>query len=293
MSLNRFEVFQTVVECGSLTKAGEILNTTQSGVSHAIASLESEFGFSLLIRGKAGVYLTDNGVDMLKYVREILAINEKMKQEAASIIGIETGVVKIGTFTSVASQWLPFIIKQFQEQHPGIETKIVEGDYSTLEQDILNGKIDCGFITLPVVKSLEVIHLKKDKMLCIVSDQHPFHQQDSILFSQLKSEALIMPKRNWANEIDRIFKENGIKPNVKYEVSDDQTILAMVQNNLGISIRPEMTLASLPENVRVLKLEKDSYRFIGIAAKPSMSPATRKFMEGTHSYLKSCNLLST
>ena len=44
----KFEIFSTVVELGSLKKAGEILGLTQSAVSHAIASLELEWGFSIL-----------------------------------------------------------------------------------------------------------------------------------------------------------------------------------------------------------------------------------------------------
>lgn len=51
MSLSKYEVFNTVVELGSLTKAAEVLNLTQSAVSYSLANLESELGFSLLIRG--------------------------------------------------------------------------------------------------------------------------------------------------------------------------------------------------------------------------------------------------
>jgi DNA-binding transcriptional LysR family regulator len=64
----------------------------------------------------------------------------------------------------------------------------------------------------------------------------------------------------WDNEIKQIFRENDIKPNVKFEISDDQTIIAMVQNNLGIGIRPEMTLSQIPNNVRILNLEDESFR---------------------------------
>jgi DNA-binding transcriptional LysR family regulator len=78
---------------------------------------------------------------------------------------------------------------------------------------------------------------------------------------------------------------------VKFEVSDDQAIIAMIQNNLGISIRPEMTLSHLPENVRILNLEKDSFRFIGIATKPNTSPATKKFIDCVHSWLSDNHLL--
>jgi DNA-binding transcriptional LysR family regulator len=291
MTISRFEVFYAIVESGGLTKAGEMLNLTQSGISHAITSLETEFGFSLLTRGRSGISLTSNGERMLAYIREILILNDRMKQEAAAINGLEMGVVRIGTFTSVATQWLPHIIKQFEDDHSGIVVKLFEGDYSTLEQWISKGVIDCGFLTLPTPKSLEFLPLKKDKMLCILSDQHPLHTQDKISFKQIQEEPLIMPKEGWDNEIKQIFRENNIKPNVKFEVSDDQTIIAMVQNNLGISIRPEMTLSHIPNNVRILNLENESFRFIGMATKPNMSPATKKFIDCAHSWLSDHNLL--
>ncbi|MDY0943943.1 LysR family transcriptional regulator [Priestia megaterium] len=291
MTLSRFEVFYTIVQCGSLTKAGEMLKLTQSGISHAITSLENELGFSLLTRNRSGIYLTNNGERMLTYIRDILILNDRMKQEAASINGLEVGVVRIGTFTSVATQWLPYIIKQFQDNYSGIEVKLFEGDYSTLEKWISNGVIDCSFLVLPSSKSFEFLPLKKDKMLCILSDQHPFHNLDKISFKQIEAEPLIMPKEGWDNEINQIFRENNIKPNVKFEVSDDQTIMAMVQNNLGISIRPEMTLPYIPNNVRTVDLEKDYFRLIGIATKPNISPATKTFIDCVYSWLKEHNLL--
>ncbi|SIR53417.1 DNA-binding transcriptional regulator, LysR family [Peribacillus simplex] len=291
MTLSRFEVFHTVVESGSLTKAGEMLKLSQSGISHAINSLENELGFSLLTRNRSGIYLTNNGERMLEYIRDILILNDRMKQEASAINGLDVGVVRIGTFSSVAIQWLPYIIKQFQDDYSGIVVKLFEGDYSTLEQWILSGVIDCGFLTLPTSKSIEFLPLKQDNLLCILSDQHPLHNQDKITFKQIEEEAMIMPKVGWDNEINQIFRENNIKPNVKFEVSDDQAIMAMVQNNLGISIRPEMTLSQIPKNVRILNLEKESFRFIGIATKPNLSPATKKFIDCVRSWLSDHNLL--
>ncbi|WP_050184037.1 LysR family transcriptional regulator [Domibacillus robiginosus] len=291
MTLNRFEAFHAVVESGSLTGAARLLNLTQSSISHAIASLENELGFSLLTRGKTGIFLTSNGERMLEYVRDILILHDKMKQEAAEINGIETGIVRIGTFTSVAAQWLPFIIKKFQDTYPGIIVKLFEGDYLTVEHEVSTGEIDCGFLTSPITKSLEFLPLKKDRMLCILSDQHPLHASNMISFKQIETEPLIMPKKSWGNEIEQIFKKNDIKPNVKFEVSDDQAIIAMVQNNLGISIRPEMTLSNIPDNICVLNLENECFRFIGLAVKPNMSPATKKFVDCVYSWLGEHKLL--
>ncbi|MCM3570209.1 LysR family transcriptional regulator [Neobacillus mesonae] len=290
MTLSRFEVFNAIVETGSLTKAGELLKISQSGISHAITSLETEFGFSLITRSRTGISLTKNGEHMLTYVRDILELNDKMKQEAALVNGIEIGEVRIGTFTSVSSLWLPEIIKNFQSEYPRICLKLVEGDYASLEQWILNGEIDCGFLTSPTMKTLEFIPLKKDKMLCIVSNEHPLHDQKEITFQQIEKEPLIMPKAGWDSEIRKFFNDHNIKAAVKFELSDDQAIFAFVQKNLGISIRPEMSLSRMPDNIDILNLESEPCRLIGIAAKPDCSPATKKFIDYVQSWLRERHL---
>ena len=72
-----------------------------------------------------------------------------MEQQVAAIHGIELGTIHIGTFTSVGVHWLPGIIKDFQRDYPHIEIRLVEGDYQEIEEWIAEGKIDCGFLSLP------------------------------------------------------------------------------------------------------------------------------------------------
>jgi DNA-binding transcriptional LysR family regulator len=285
LSLIKYEIFSTVVELGSLTKAGETLGLSQSAVSHAIASLESEWGFSILNRGRSGINLTSNGEYVLRYIREMLKLNEEMVQEIANINGLEIGTVRIGTFSSVSSQWLPQILKNFNEHYSSIEIKLLEGDYDDIEYWISNGNVDFGFVSLPTSHQFEVIPLKKDRMLCIVSDEHPLAQQNEVSFEIIKNEQLIMWKKGSDNDLRRILKENNITPNIKFELADDQAIFSMVQHGMGISILPEMTLYRVPRNVRILKLEREHHRTIGIAATSfkTLAPATKKFIE----YLKS------
>lgn len=284
MSLAKFEIFNTVVELGSLTKAGETLGLTQSAVSHAIASLESEWGFSILNRGRSGINLTSNGEHILKYIREILKWNEKMHQEIASINGLEIGTVRIGTFSSVSVQWLPKILQNFNEYYPSIEIKLLEGDYDEIENWIANGNVDFGFVSLPTSHLFEVIPLKKDRMLCLLSDEHPLAEQNELTFEMIKEEQFIMPKKGSDNDLRRLLKENNVTPHIKFELADDQAIFSMVQHGLGISILPEMALFRVPSNVRILNLEREHYRTIGIAATSfhSLAPATKKFID----YLK-------
>lgn len=284
LSLAKFEIFNTVVELGSLTKAGESLGLTQSAVSHAIASLESEWGFSILTRGRAGINLTSNGEHLLRYIREILKWNEEMVQEIANINGLEIGVVRIGTFSSVSAQWLPEILGNFNELYPSIEIKLLEGDYDDIEYWISNGIVDFGFVSIPTSYAFEVIPLKKDRMLCILSDDHSLAQQTTISFEKIQEEQLIMSKKGSDNDLRRILAENNVIPKIKFELADDQAIFSMVQHGMGISILPEMALYRIPNNIRILNLEKENYRTIGIAATSfkTLAPATKKFIE----YLK-------
>jgi len=293
MTISKYEVFHSVVELGSLTKAAGRLNLTQSGVSHAIASLETELGFSLLIRDRAGVTLTTNGELILKYVRETLQCNDRLRQKVAEIKGLEIGTVRIGTFTSVSSQWLPSIIKEFKKQHPRIEIKLAEGDYDDINRWILNGAVDFGFVSLHVTQSFEFIPLKKDKMFCILPSGHPLQHQDEISFDQIKGEEFILTKWGNTDDVRRILLENNLTPKIKYEVVEEQAIIAMVRNGLGISILPEMLLLHNTHHVHIVNLERTAYRTIGIAlnSMKKASPAARKFLACIRSWLDRQGLL--
>ncbi len=287
MSLAKFEIFSTVVELGSLKQAAEELRLTQSAVSHAIASLESEWGFTILIRGRAGINLTSNGERVLRHIQEMLKWNEQMMQEIASIKGLEIGTVRIGTFSSVSIQWLPEILKSFNEDFPAIDIKLLEGDYDMLEQWIATGMVDFGFVSLPTSKPFDVIPLKKDRMLCILPENHRLAHQQEVSIADISEEMLIMWKKGSDNDLRRIFHENKVTPRIKFELADDQAIISMVQNGMGISILPEMVLFRVPHNVRILSIKGEHYRSIGIAA-PSfktISPAARKFIEYVKAWL--------
>ena len=114
MNLSRYETLAAVVEQGSLTLAARQMGVTQSAVSHTIDCLEKELGFPVLKRRRAGVRLTDEGERLMPAVRALLSSAEQLGQTAASIRGLDTGLVRIGAFTSVAVHWLPAVLKEFQ-----------------------------------------------------------------------------------------------------------------------------------------------------------------------------------
>lgn len=77
--------------------------------------------------------------------------------------------IRIGTFSSVATHWLPNIIKEFQKDYPYIDYELLLGDYTEIEEWILEGRVDCGFMRLPAHPELETIFLEQDQLMAIMS----------------------------------------------------------------------------------------------------------------------------
>ena len=144
MILNRYEIFLKTAEIGNITKTAEILHYTQAGISHAIAALEKETGFSLLARSASGVTLTENGKRLLPYIQTLVNDQHGLSQAIYDINETVAGTLRIATFTSVSTQWLPTIIRKFQADYPLVEFDLLAGDYDEITERILSGRVDCG-----------------------------------------------------------------------------------------------------------------------------------------------------
>ena len=281
MSISKYEAFAKVIELGSLTLAADALGCTQSAVSHSINALEAEVGFSVLKRSRAGVSLTDNGERILPAVRGILNYEEQLKQTVSAIRGLDSGTVRIGTFTSVAVHWLPGVIKAFREDYPNVEIKLLNGDYHDVENWLNEGSIDLGFINMPANLKCECIALMEDRLLAILPNDHKFASYPKFPLVECETEAFITLLETSNHDANRALSAAGVRPNIRFSTKDDYAIIAMVEQGLGISIMPELLLRGRNDNVEIKELIPPSKRTIGLAIPESSrhSPATRKFAD--------------
>ena len=173
MNIQKYMAFVKTVECGSFTKAAEVLNYSQSGISRMIQAIEDEWKVTLLERGRFGVRLTSDGVNLLPYAQNLCNEFEKLQTRISEMQGLNAGLIRIGVFSSVATHWIPNIIGQFQEDYPDIDYELLLGDYSEIENWILEGRVDCGFLRLPVHPELETIFLQRDKLVAVLPENHP------------------------------------------------------------------------------------------------------------------------
>ena len=167
-NFQKFMAFLTTVEYGSFTKAAEILHHPQSGISRMIQDLETEWHVTLLERGKSGVRLTSDGIRLLPYIKNICRDYQELQTEIDDLNGLQSGILRIGAFTSVSSFWLPNIISAFKKDYPNIEYEFLLGDYDEVEKWILEGRVDCGFLSRSTHTSLETFPVEQDELVVIV-----------------------------------------------------------------------------------------------------------------------------
>ncbi|MGE6375768.1 LysR family transcriptional regulator [Peribacillus muralis] len=288
MTLVKYEIFNKAAELNSFTKTAEALGVTQSAVSHAITSLEKEFSFPLFIRNHSTITLTKNAEDLLITIRKILYYNNMLKQEVDAINGLNKGTVRVGVFSSISTNWIPNIVKQMEDKFPNIKIELLEGNYKEIEQWLQSGELDCGFINNGTyLESFEIVQLKRDRLLCVVSNQSPLYRENKISIQQIGNAPFIMPTYQCYYDIQKIFKENKVTPNIRFENMNENSVFSMVENNLGISILPEMIIPKSIESIKAIPLELDSYRTIGLAVRKPPSPASKKFAEVTKRWVSS------
>ncbi len=279
--ISKYEALAKVVELGSLTKAAEALGCTQSAVSHAISNLESEFGFAILKRSRAGVRLTSEGERIMPPVRGMLNYEEQLKQTVSAIRGLDFGTVRIGAFTSVAVHWLPSVIKEFQSDYPNVDIKLLNGDYHDVEQWIIEGSVDLGFVNVPADLGCECVPLMEDRLLAILPRDHKFASYPKFPLVECETEAFITLLETSNHDANKALSAAGIKPNIRFSTKDDYAIIAMVEQGLGISIMPELLLKGRHDDVVIRELVPPSKRTIGLAIPETSkaSPATRRFAD--------------
>ena len=281
MNIHKYMAFIRTVEYGSFTKAAEILNYSQSGISRMIHDLEKEWSVSLLERGRAGVRLTSDGLKVLPFAQSVCNEYQKLQAQVDELNGLQSGLIRIGTFSSIATYWLPNIIKEFQKDYPNIDYELLLGDYTEIENWILEGRVDCGFLRIPTLPEFETIFLEQDKLLVVLPEDHPMVGCENFPVKALCNYPFMLLEKGARAEISEIFERCDIEPKVHFTTWDDYAIMSMVESGLGISILPELILQRIPYRIVIKELDIPAYRKIGLAMRDKKSAplAVKRFLD--------------
>lgn len=280
-NLQKYEALVAAAEEGNITKAAQKLMFAQSSVSKMIADLESEWQISLLSRSKSGVKLTEEGQLLMPYVRRLLDACGQLDEKVGEIRGLECGAIRIGVFSSVAEHWMPGIISAFEKDHPGIQYELLTGDYDEIEGWLEEGRIDAGFLRLPVRHPFDTTELRKDPYMAVLPKDHPLCAKQKIEPEDLNGQPFLVLEHGGRTDVSEFLEQYRIKPDIRFASWDDYSIMAMVEIGQGIALLPALILQRIPYEIEIRPMSVPCCRTIVIAVKDrrAMSSAMAAFMK--------------
>lgn len=267
MRLSQIQALIAVANCANFSEAALQLELSQSAVSHAIATLETELGVQLFHRGRHGAQLTPVGERILIHGLQIVRSLEHMVKEADLEKGLQGGQVRIVSFRSVATHILPRIIAKFRDRFPKIAVSITEVYYTqAVEEALRSGKADIGFVSLPISDEFETREILRDNYLVLLPPNAKC-KNAKITWEELANYPLILqpPETACSIPLRKYLATSPCPINIAYELSEDSTIVSMVVQGLGAAILPRLAAEPIPAQVKICSFPADFQRVIGVA----------------------------
>lgn len=242
MHLRTLELFCTIAEESSFSKAAAVHDLTQSAVSQAMQQLEESLGVQLIDRSKRPLVLTPAGNIYLRGSRGVLKTYQRLEQEVRSTSKQLSGQIAIGTIVSVGLSYMPEATDAFSRLHPEVDVTTAFGSSDRVFEMTTQGEVDFGLVSFPRnTKELQFIPWQQEPVRIVCSSGHPLATQNEISLSQLNGMEMIGFGRGLTlrQEIDLCLTKAGIKVDIRMEFDNADSMIRAIQANRGIGIVPE------------------------------------------------------
>jgi LysR family transcriptional regulator, low CO2-responsive transcriptional regulator len=248
MDIKQLKAFLAVAEEKTFTAAAKRTHVTQAAVSMQIRQLEDEIGLPIFIRTPRRVILTEAGELLLDRARRIIREHSSVLEELAEIAGAEQGRLRIGSASAMfATDQLPSILEKLIKKYPNAEVSVTSGTSERLVEKILEGGVDLCFVSLPIdTPNIQTELLYSDEVVAIAHPSHKLAKEKYISAARLAGENLILGEQggNTRRMVDDFFNAHNLKPHVVMELSRQEAINKMVENNMGVGIAGAKNSAS-------------------------------------------------
>ena len=289
----RLKVFQTVAHRLNFTKAARELFITQPAVTKHIKELEAYFGLKLFDRNGSRIRLTDAGRRLLGHADQVSKLYRTMEMDMAELKNEHSGELYIGASTTAAQYILPPIMAGFHQRFPNVSISLKSGNTEEIEQCLLSGEIDVGFIEGQSRKSgISYTTFLKDEIVLVCSANSPL-ARDSVELLEIKDIPLVQREQGSGTleVVNHALKDHGIDPGeikVSMELNSTESIKGYVLNShcmafLSIhSILKELAGNELlVVDVQDLDIERYFYR-IQLQGEPNT--LSKLFINFAHTY---------
>lgn len=258
MNIEYLRYFVELAKIQHYGKAAKILNISQPGLSHAIKTLEEEYGVPLFQKEGRNVSLSSYGKELMKDAEEILDAYLRMEERAAGL-RTEEKTVRIGTVYPLAPRTIPHMLKEFGETFPFV---IYNRLTPEIEEGLLDGKYDIGFCSeLLKSEELEYYPICESYVAAAVPKGHPLEKKTAVSLSEAAVYPQVMFSRTsgFRQLQEQVFSEAGINIRPVCSAEEIEVVAGLVENGFGIAILPYMDIVRL-HNIVTIPIEISSWK---------------------------------
>ena len=197
VELRTLRYFLAAAQEGNITRAADILHITQPTLSRQIMELERELGTTLMLRGKNGLTLTDDGLFFRQRAEEIVELADRLEQNFTERKSDVSGLIAIGASESVGSRLFARLIKRFSDKYPLIQFHLYNEMADNIRDRLEKGLVDVGLLLEPVDTSrYDFVRLsQKETWGILMRDDHPLAERKTITPDEIAEYPLILPLR--------------------------------------------------------------------------------------------------
>ncbi|TCC01640.1 LysR family transcriptional regulator [Kribbella soli] len=276
LDLIRLRVLAAVAAHGSVTAAAAALHYTQPTVSHHLARLEAATGAKLVQKAGRGIRLTPEGEVLARRAAEIVGRVDAADAELAAMVGLRSGLVRVGAFSSALSELVPSAAAELRREHPNIQFELTDVHPLVAVQQLRAGEIDLAIV-------FRYGHDQPDDGI-----RYTYLRDDPIhLLSRRTGETLADHREsdwiagcvNCRRELLQHCAEAGFTPRIAFTSDDVIVKQALVRAGLGVTTTPGLALRShLADGVRSTELPIVRRILLATYGEPPDPPATAAFI---------------
>lgn len=269
MDLSQVRYFLAIVETQGFTKAAELLFVSQPSLSAGIKKLEQELGVVLFERGGRRATLTAAGKIFLEKARNIIQEYQSALQTLQDFQQHPT--LRLGVVCTLRISVISSLVSAFRVEHPHITIQLKDSYVNNLNKLLEDGEVDLILTVLNGEENSETsVKLFEQQLLLAVPEIHPFAQREEINMSELEEQPYIerINCEFW-RENPLIYKSAGVETRTVYLANQEEWVIHLIQEGLGISFMPVWSNLSGIKYINVS--EFDICRQIGLKWKNEQS----------------------
>jgi LysR family transcriptional regulator for metE and metH len=245
LEFRHLRTIRAIHQAGGLARAADILNMTQSALSHQVKGLEDQAGIELFVRRSKPMRLSAAGLRMLKLAERILPEIDALEEEFRALKSGKTGRLHIAIECHACFDWLFPVLEQFRHAWPEVDVDIRAGLAFDAIPALLREEVDLVISSDPVRLDGVVYNPLFDyHPTFVASKDHPLASKDWIGAEDFRDEVLITypVSRDKLDVFTELLTPAKIEPRGQRPVELTAVILMLVGSNRGVAVLPDWVL---------------------------------------------------